>query len=81
MLKKKEVCEVNEKFQKFIKMYNNGEIDYTNTILDDVYELLEKKENVKSKTQAIMYFRQYDLLVGTIPTIDYYILENSKKKK
>ncbi len=32
-------------------------------------------------SEVIMYFRQYDFLVKTIPMIDYYILENSKKKK
>lgn len=32
-------------------------------------------------SEVIMYFREYDFLVETIPTIDYYILENSKKKK
>ena len=44
-----------------MQKYNAGEIDYTNTILDDAYELLEKAENTKSKTQAIKYAKEaYD---------------------
>lgn len=30
-------------------------------------------------SEVIMYFKEYDFLVDTIPAIDYYILENSKK--
>ena len=45
--------ELNEKLQEFIAKYNNGEIDYTNTILDNAYELLEKAANAKTKNQAI----------------------------
>ena len=45
--------ELNEKLQEFIAKYNNGEIDYTNTILDDAYELLEQAEKAKTKNQAI----------------------------
>ena len=51
----KDENELNEKLQEFIKKYNAGEIDYENTILDEAYELLEKAENTKSKTQAIKY--------------------------
>ena len=49
----KKYNELNEKLQEFIAKYNNGEIDYTNTILDDAYELLEQAENAKTKNQAI----------------------------
>ena len=45
--------ELNEKLQEFMAKYNNGEIDYTNTILDDAYELLEQAEKAKTKNQAI----------------------------
>lgn len=56
------IDEANEKLQEFIKMYNNGEIEYENTPLDDAYELLEKAENAKSKTQAIKYAKEaYDI--------------------
>ncbi len=50
--------ELNEKLQEFIKKYNDGEIEYENTKLDDAYELLEKAENAKSKTQAIKYAKE-----------------------
>ena len=50
--------ELNEKLQEFIQKYNAGEIEYENTILDDAYELLEKAENAKSKTQAIKYAKE-----------------------
>lgn len=49
----KNIDELNEKLQEFIQKYNNNEIEYQNTLLDDAYELLEKAENTKSKTQAI----------------------------
>lgn len=45
--------ELEEKLQEFIAKYNNGEIEYTNTILDDAYELLEQAENAKTKNQAL----------------------------
>ena len=45
--------ELNDKLQEFIAKYNNGEIEYTNTILDDAYELLEQAENAKTKNKAI----------------------------
>lgn len=54
----KDENELNEKLQEFIKKYNAGEIDYENTILDEAYELLEKAENTKSKTQAIKYAKE-----------------------
>ena len=37
--------------------------------------------SIGDSSEIIMYFNQYDFLIKTIPTIDYYILENSKKKK
>ena len=45
--------ELNEKLQEFTEKYNNGEIEYKNTPLDDAYEILEKAENAKSKKKAI----------------------------
>lgn len=50
--------ELNEDLQEFLKRYNAGEIEYENTMLDDAYELLEKAENTKSKTQAIKYAKE-----------------------
>lgn len=53
--------ELNEKLQEFIKRYNNGEIEYQNTALDDAYELLEQAENAKTKNQAIKLAKEaYD---------------------
>lgn len=49
----KNIDEANEKFQEFIKKYNNNEIEYKNTPLDDAYELLEEAENAKTKSQSI----------------------------
>ena len=37
--------EANKKLQEFISMYNNGEIEYENTPLDDAYEMLEEAED------------------------------------
>ena len=32
-------------------------------------------------SEVIMYFREYDFLINTVPTIGDYILNNSKIKK
>lgn len=45
--------EANKKLQDFLEMYNNNEIEYKNTPLDDAYEILDKAENAKSKKEAI----------------------------
>lgn len=45
--------ELEEKLQEFVEKYNNGEIDYENTAMDQAYELLEEAENTKSKKKAI----------------------------
>lgn len=34
-------------------MYNNGEIEYKNTPLDDAYAILEEAENAKNEKEAI----------------------------
>lgn len=47
------IDEANEKLQEFIELYNNGEIEYKNTPLDDANEILEKASNAKSKKEAI----------------------------
>lgn len=58
----KDEKELDKKLQEFMKKYNAGEIEYENTPLDDAYELLEKAENAKSKTQAIKYAKKaYDM--------------------
>ena len=74
----KDEKELNEKLQEFMQKYNAGEIDYTNTILDDAYELLEKAENTKSKTQAIKYAKEAYLKTGCrgVSRIDFIVDEN-----
>lgn len=48
----KDEDELNEALGKFIEQYNNGEIEYENTPLDEAYELLEKAENAKTMKEA-----------------------------
>lgn len=50
--------ELNQQLQEFIKKYNNGEIEYKMTPLDEAYGILEKAENAKSKKQAIKLAKQ-----------------------
>lgn len=49
----KDIDKANEKLQEFIKMYNNGEIEYKNTPLDDAYEILEEAQNAKNEKEAL----------------------------
>lgn len=64
------INKANPHFIKFFKgtMKENKDMPYRHYAKGD-------------SSEVIMYFREYDFLVETIPTIDYYILENSKKKK
>ena len=64
------INKANPHFIKFFKgtMKENTDIPYRHYVRGD-------------SSEVIMYFREYDFLVETIPTINYYILENSKKKK
>ena len=50
--------EMNEELAKFIQKYNANEFEYTNTPLDDAYELLEQAEQAKSEKQAIKLAKQ-----------------------
>ena len=45
--------ELNKELGEFLEKYNNDELDYTNTPLDDAYELLERAKTAKTKNQAI----------------------------
>ena len=64
------INKANPHFIKFFKgtMKENTDIPYRHYAKGD-------------SSEVIMYFREYDFLVETIPTINYYILENSKNKK
>ncbi len=75
--------ELNEKLQEFIVKYNNGEIDYTNTILDDAYELLEQAEKAKTKNQAIKLAKKaYEMCPNCFDAILFQVdlEENSIKR-
>ncbi len=50
--------ELNKQLQEFIVKYNNGEIEYENTPLDDAYELLEQAEKTKSQRKALQLAQQ-----------------------
>ncbi len=79
----KDEKEMNEKLQEFFQKYNAGEIKYENTILDDAYELLEKAENAKSKTQAIKYAKEaYDMCHDCFDAVLFLSqLENNPLKR
>lgn len=79
----KDEKELNEKLQEFMQKYNAGEIDYTNTILDDAYELLEKAENTKSKAQAIKYAKEaYDMCPDCFDAVLFQVhLEDNPLKR
>lgn len=44
--------DLEKSLQEFIKNYNEGNIDYENSILDEAYEMLEEAKNSRSKKQA-----------------------------
>lgn len=75
--------ELNEQLQKLIKKYNDGEVVYTNTILDDAYELLEIAENTKSKRQAIKYAKEaYEMCPGCFDALLFQVhLEDNPLKR
>lgn len=79
----KDEDELNEKLQEFLEKYNNGEVEYENTELDDAYELLEKAENARSKKQAIKYAKEaYELCPACFESILFQqnLEENSLKR-
>ncbi len=75
--------ELEEKLQEFMQKYNNGEIEYEATILDDAYELLEKAENAKSKKQAMKYAKEaYDMCPDCFDALLFQVhLEDDPIKK
>ena len=64
---------INKANPNFIKFFK-GTMKENKNIPEGYYSKGDSSE-------VIMYFRQYDFLIETIPTINYYILENSKKQK
>lgn len=49
----KDIDDANEKLQEFMRMYNNGEIEYKNTPFDEAYEILEEAQYTKNEKEAI----------------------------
>lgn len=45
--------DIQKYLDEFIVKYNNDDIEYENTPLDDAYDLLEKASNAKTKKEAI----------------------------
>lgn len=79
----KDEKELNEKLQEFMTKYNNGEISYENTLLDDAYELLEKASNTKSKTHALKYAKEaYEMCPECFDALLFQVdmIENSLKR-
>ena len=79
----KDIDEANKKLQEFIMKYNNDEIEYENTPLDDAYDLLEKAHNAKSKKQALKYAKDaYKLCSACFDAILFQVdlEENSGKR-
>lgn len=79
----KDENELNEKLQEFMEKYNNREIEYENTILDDAYELLEKAEQAKSKKQAIKLAKEaYEMCPDCFEAILFQVnLEDNSLKR
>ena len=79
----KDKDELNEKLQEFMERYNNGEIEYENTILDDAYDLLERAEQAKNKKQAIKLAKEaYDMCPDCFEAILFQVnLEDNSLKR
>lgn len=64
----KRINKVNKDFIKFFK----GNMKINDNVPNGYYHPGDSSE-------VLMYFEEYDFLIDTIPAIEYYILENSKK--
>ena len=74
----------DKKAKDYLDRINQANPDFIKFFKGTMKENKNVPEGYYSKgdsSEVIMYFRQYDFLVDTIPTIDYYILEYSKNKK
>ena len=74
----------DKKAKEYLDRINKANPDFIKFFKGTMKENTKVPEGYYSKgdsSEVIMYFKNYDFLVETIPTIDYYILENSKKKK
>lgn len=66
----KKIDKSNKNFVKYFK----GTLKFSKTIPEGYYSYGDPSE-------IIMYFDRYEFLTDTLPTIGYYILENSKNSK
>lgn len=76
--------ENNEKAKEFLNRINKANPDFIKFFKGTMKANEKVPDGYYSKgdsSEIIMYFRQYDFLIDTVPTINYYILENIKKKK
>ncbi len=74
----------DKKAKEYLNKINKANPDFIKFFKGTMKKNKNVPEGYYSKgdsSEVIMYFREYYFLVDTMPTIDYYILENSKNKK
>lgn len=79
----KNMEELNGKLMEFITKYNNGEIEYENTPMDDALELLEKAEYARNKSEAIRLAKKaYKICPDCLDAILFQVrLEPNPRKR
>ena len=79
----KSMDEINDNLKDFFEKYNNNEIEYKNTPLDDAYELLEKAERSKTEKEAVKLAKSaYKLCPDCFDALLFLVeLEESELKK
>ena len=74
----------SKKAKEYLDRINKANPDFIKFFKGTMKENKDVPEGYYSKgdsSEVMMYFMQYDFLLATMPTLDYYILANSKKKK
>ena len=61
-----------------INKVNKYFIKYFNDTLEQAYDAPKGYYSLGKPSEIFMYFNNYEFLINTIPTIDYYILKYSK---
>ena len=79
----KNIDEANEKIKEFIEKYNNGEMEYKNTPLDDAYEILEEAQYAANEKAAIKLAKKaYEMSPECFDAILFQCdLETNAKKR
>ncbi len=79
----KSIDEANEKIKEFIEKYNNGEMEYKNTPLDDAYEILEEAQYAANEKAAIKLAKKaYEMSPECFDAILFQCdLEKNAKKR